>query len=227
ALARLGDFPGAIDAWREAIDHYRAEGDTDRAARLYARTGRAYWDLHNFAGDLAATRVGLQALAGAPVSAGLAALHHEVGRAAYFTGQFDEAYAQTQQALEMAEEIRAVDVQADALATWGLLPQLNYADKIVALKRAVALAEGAGLLKIAQRAHNNLAVVVDLHGNDHPLSVAGYRRASQIARQRGSVVDEHFFLQNLINGTCVAGDLAGAREAAERMRRLAQAQPAA
>src|SRR6185436_11945233 len=63
--------------------------------------------------------------------------------------------------------------------------------------------------------------------NDHPLSVAGDRRASQIARQRGSVVDEHFFLQNLINSTCVAGDLAAAREAAERMRRLAQAQPAA
>jgi tetratricopeptide (TPR) repeat protein len=116
-------------------------------------------------------------------------------------------------------------VEADALATWGLLPQLSYADKIVALRRAVALAEDAGLLTIAQRAHNNLAVIVDLHGNDHLLSVAGYRRASQLARQRGSVVDEHFFLQNLISGSCVAGDLAGAREAVERVRRLAQAQP--
>ncbi len=88
------------------------------------------------------------------------------------------------------------------------------------------LAEGAGLLHIAQRAHYNLGTIMGLAFEDTAAELAAYHRATQIARQRGSVHDEASFLDAVIDCSCLAGDLDGAREALERMRIVVQLQPA-
>ena len=62
-----------------------------------------------------------------------------------------------QRAFEMAERLEVVGVQADALATLGLLPDQEPQQAVEMLHRAVELAESAGLLAQARRAHNNLA----------------------------------------------------------------------
>src|SRR6185436_8812916 len=64
ALARQTDFVAATMAWQEAIEGYRRAGDSSRAARLYARQGRAAFQNGDVPGSLAVTRAALRALQG-------------------------------------------------------------------------------------------------------------------------------------------------------------------
>jgi hypothetical protein len=99
---------------------------------------------------------GLAALADAPESRELALLLHEAGRASLFYGLPEKARLFCQRALAMAEHLGALDVQADTLATYGVLPGISTDEAVMTLKRAVEIAETSGLLRIAARAHGNL-----------------------------------------------------------------------
>jgi class 3 adenylate cyclase/tetratricopeptide (TPR) repeat protein len=224
ALNRQDDYTGAIEAWSEAVELYLAAGDTDRAAWLYARMARAAWYNDDFAAGLTIASGGLERLRHAPVSPGLAALHHEVGRAAYFNDHFDLAREEIRTAMDMAEEIGATEVLADALTTWAFSSRSSLDESVVASQRAAALAEQTGVLSIAQRAQHNVAGRTWQRGlpGDLETAIPAIRRAIQLAQQRGSPGNEMFHHDILISLLANAGDLAGVRQALAHMERLAR-----
>jgi serine phosphatase RsbU (regulator of sigma subunit)/predicted ATPase len=237
ALYRLSRFSEATQIWCEGIELYRVVGQSEGMARLYARSARAVW----YAGDPIQSRAlcqeGLEAVVGAPESPGLAELVHEAARAHYFTRADPTLVRQLcQQAIEMAVRlqasgVQATNVQADALATMGLLPDQDHQEALEALRKAVELAESAGLLSQARRAHNNLAALLQEYTADFRTSRDHFQRAAQISRQVGSLEGQMIALSNMAGAALWVGDWESAEATlAERQQlvaRIANPGPAA
>jgi serine phosphatase RsbU (regulator of sigma subunit)/tetratricopeptide (TPR) repeat protein len=145
---------------------------------------------------------------------------HEAGRANFFNGLPEEAESLCRRALEMAEHLGALDVQADALATIGVLP--NQPDEVAldALTKAVEIAESAGLLDIAHRAHHNLGVKKsDLLG-DQRAARDHYLKAAELARKRGVPYEELFSLINTLTVSLKMGELTVVEENLPKVEQL-------
>jgi DNA-binding SARP family transcriptional activator/predicted ATPase len=220
ALARQSHFTEALQAWREVIELCRALGDLEGMARLYARSSYAAWWGGDQAASLRLCEEGLRATAGAPESAGRARLLHEAARAYYFHGSPEQAGSLCREALSMAERSNAAGVQADALITLGGLPGQAPQDALAPLARAAQLAEGANLLGIAFRAHNNLAIIkANVYGVQAGCDELQY--AIEISQQTGNVAQEMVALGNLLEGQLAMGELEQAQASLSRMRQLA------
>jgi len=207
-LSLQGRCEEAIGVLQEGIAAYQALDDLDGVARLYARTARAAWDLGDMPRGLALCREGMAAVAGAPESPDQADLLHETARACHFNGLQEEATSLCRRALEMAERMGAVRVQAEALTTLALLPSLPYEESLSMLGQAIELAEPAGLLKQAARAHNNLgASLVDTRARRKH-----FLRAAELARQRGEILGELSYARHAAQCSLALGDLAAAEE---------------
>jgi tetratricopeptide (TPR) repeat protein len=195
--ARQGRYRQAIETWARAIVLRQELGDQEAQAWLYAWSARAAWNAGEPPRGLALCREGLAAVEGAPDSPGLANLLHETARACFFGGLPQEAGALGRRALEMAEQVGAVSVQADALITLGTLRGQPAEQALALLSRAVALAEAHHLLAHAARAHNNLGAILGFHLGDQPAGQEHLLRAAEHARRRGAVAQELFYLANV------------------------------
>jgi len=142
------------------------------------------------------SQAGLAAVTDAPDSSDIALLIHEAARASLFNGLPNKALPLCRRALEMAERLGAVDVQADTLATLGVIPDLSPAEVLESLSKAVELAETSGLLSIAIRAHHNLGVMKSGLKGDQQAARYHYLKAAEAARQIGSTSEELFSLVN-------------------------------
>jgi tetratricopeptide (TPR) repeat protein/predicted Ser/Thr protein kinase len=205
-------FEEAIETWREGIKLYQGLEDKDRVAWLYARCGRAVWDNGDTPGGLVICQEGLEALEGAPESPGMANLLHETARAHYFNYQIDECRVLCNQALEMAERVGAVDVQVDTLITKGLLPDLPTEETVMILEKAIELAEPAGLLYHASRAHNNLGVLITFRALNFYSGLEHFRQAAELSRKIGNVAFELFCATNATSNKLWLGYLDEAEE---------------
>ena len=87
------------------------------------------------------------------------------------------------------------------------------------LSRAIELAESAGLLDQAGRAHNNLGSALI----DPEVSREHFLRAAELDRQRGEIVGEFFYTFNAADCSLNLGDLAAVEEAFRSLRQLADA----
>jgi tetratricopeptide (TPR) repeat protein len=220
ALYRQGRYDEAIQIWREGIGLYRTMGDEESVARLYARSARAEWHCGDQPGGLRLCQEGLEATAAAPESPGKALLVHEAARAYHFNGQPDRALPLCRQALEMAGRLGAIDVQADALTTLGVLPNHPADTALDSLRQAVELAESAGLLEIAVRANHNLGVMTsDLLG-DQRAAREFYRRAASLGRRRGVAIEEVFSLISVMGISLSLGELADVEAILPEVERL-------
>jgi predicted ATPase len=215
-LFRQSRYEEAMAVWQDGIARYQALGNLDGVARLYARSARSAWMLDDTPQGLQICREGMAAVAQAPGSPDVADLVHETARACYFNGLPGEAAPLCRQALAMAERLAAVRVQAEALATLGILPDVPYEESVSALARAVELAESAGLLEQAARAHNNLAIVLI----DAEASREHFLRAAELDRQRGEILSELFYGINAAEQSLYLGDLAAAEEGLPSLRLL-------
>jgi tetratricopeptide (TPR) repeat protein len=231
-LAGLGEalycqsrFEEAIQTWRDGIDEYQVLGDDDGVAKQYARSARAVWHLGDHLAGLRLCQEGLEVVCGAPESAGLAILMHEAGRAYYFNGLPDEGRPLCQQALEMAERLGAIAVQADTLATLGVFTKDEPQEALSALTKAVELTEAAGLLEIGFRAHHNLGNIKRALLVDQRAAREHYVRAASLARQRGSAQEELFSLSVAVGMSLALGELEAVEEALPKLEGLAQAIP--
>jgi tetratricopeptide (TPR) repeat protein len=232
-LASLGEalfaqnrYSQAIDAWQRAIAIHRAQANHDQVARLYARAARAAWHHGDTPRGLALCREGMASLPTDFETPGTAVLLHETGRACFFNGLPDEALTLCQQAMALAQKLDLVDVQADTLATIGVLPGQTAADRIAALKQAVALAEAADLLPVAIRAHTNLSGQLK-HLNDLDQSRYHHGRAVELARRAGATMwrfDEQIMA---LSDALSAGDVPAAQEILGDLRNLTTTIPAA
>jgi tetratricopeptide (TPR) repeat protein len=219
ALVRQSRYEEAIEAWQEGIALYQGLGDLDGVARLYARTARAAWHGGDPPRGLRLCREGMAAVGGAPESPDLVDLLHETARACHFNGLPDEAAPLCRGALEMAERLGAVRVQTEALTTLGVLAGRPHEEAVSTLTRAVELAESAGLLHQAARAHNNLGVVLI----DPGVAREHFSRAAELDRQRGELASELFSRVNAAGESLALGDLADVEEILPSLRQLLDA----
>jgi len=219
AYSRQSRFAEALQVWREAIVLCRARGDTEAMAQLYARSARAAW-YGDVSQSLQLCQEGLDAVGDAQESPALARLMHEAARAHFFNGMPDRALYLCQESLHMAERLGAMDVQADALATMGMLYDAEPEVAIQALERAIQLAEANDLPYQASRAHTNLAHLLYSALADFRTARDHNRRAAELGRQRGSVVSEILALGNAAHLSLLLGDFAEAEETLADLRQL-------
>ncbi len=230
-LAHLGEalfaqnrYEEAIEMWLQAIPFCRAQAHHDHVARLYARAARAAWHVGDTPRGLALCREGMAGLPPDSETPGTAVLLHETGRACFFNGLPDEALALCQQAMALAEKLNLIDVQADTLATMGVLPGLTIAERITALKQAIALAEPADLLAIAMRAHTNLSGQLK-HSNDLEQARYHNRRAVELGQRAGAALwklDERVIA---LSDALTNGEVVTAQTLLAEMRELVQTMP--
>ena len=220
ALYRQSRFQDAVDVWSEGIKQFQALGDADGVALLYARSARAIWSAGDTPGSLRLCREGLTAVAGAPESPGLALLLHEAARAHLFNGLSDEGRRLCRQALALAERLEDVVVQAEALATLGLLHNQSPEEALAALSKAADLAESAGLLSQAARAHVNLAALMATALPDFAAACDHYRRAAELQRLQGNTAGELLGLGGMSGVLLDMGNLEEVDATLPVMRRL-------
>jgi serine phosphatase RsbU (regulator of sigma subunit)/class 3 adenylate cyclase/tetratricopeptide (TPR) repeat protein len=220
ALARQSRYEDALQVWKEGIQLYQGLANQEGLARLYALSARAAWWSGDHQRSLNLAEEGLAQVAGAPESAEFARLVHEVGRAHYFNGNPDEAARLCQQSLEMAERLGAVDVQADALITIGILPGQPEEVVFEVLTRGVELAESAGLLITAHRGHINLSSAKRTFMGDSQAGREHVLRALEISRHRGVPQEELFVLITLVSTSLELGEFSVAEDYIEQMKRL-------
>jgi serine phosphatase RsbU (regulator of sigma subunit) len=125
----------------------------------------------------------------------------------------------------MAEKLGAVDVQTDALATLGVLPDQPAESSLAALKMAVELAEEAGLLHTAARAHHNLGVMISALVGDLASGREHFLKAVELSRKRGAVSEEVLSWLSATGHSLTIGDIAAARAGLANLEALAQALP--
>jgi len=226
-LYRLGEalysqsrYAETLRTWREGIHIYRDLGNTEAVARLFARSARAAWHSGNHPAGLQLSQEGLKEVKGMPDSPTKALLVHEAARANFFNGFPEEAEPLCRQALEMAERLGAVDVQADALTTLGVLPNISAEEALGSLAQAVKVAESNGLLEIATRAYHNFGVVTAEHRGDQSTARVYYLRAAEFARQRGTTQEELFSLVGAAGASLTLGDLKTAGELVASIEQL-------
>lgn len=230
-LARLGEalfaqnlYGEAIEFWQKAIPLYRQQANHDEVARLYARAARAAWHFGDTRRGLELCREGMASLPEGLETGGTAVLLHETGRACYFNGLPDEALTLCQQAMALAQKLDLVDVQADTLATLGVLPGQPFEARIEALKQAVALAESADLLATAIRAHTNLAGQLK-HAGRTEQSLEHSRRSVELARRAGAVMWELDERTMTLSEALTKGNVLEAQTALDELRNFVQATP--
>jgi glycosidase/tetratricopeptide (TPR) repeat protein len=209
ALFRQSQYGDAGKAWKRAEALYQAAGDKDRQAFLISRQARATWYMGDSAGGLQICRDGMASLGDymEQRTPGVATLTHETARACYFNYLNDEALPLCQRALDLARSLGLVDVQAETLATLGILPNQPQEAAKQALIQAVEISESAGLLAPAVRAHANLASHLELAGDllgarDH------FMRSRETAQKLGIPDWEHSMLTGVVDISFLLGDLA-------------------
>jgi serine phosphatase RsbU (regulator of sigma subunit)/class 3 adenylate cyclase/tetratricopeptide (TPR) repeat protein len=230
--ARLGEvffnqgrYTNAIAEWQQSRKLYETLGDLDAQARLAARAARAAWHAGDAAGGLAMCEQALHAIGAQDRSPGVAALLHETARARYFNAQFDQLAEMCQQALDIATRAGDLPVQADTLATLGLLPDQPPELAISSLQRAVDLAEENNLLTIAARAHTNLGTTLVRLKGDLRKARKHYSRAAEIQHLRGSVSDELYARLSIADVSFSLGELSSVEEALHGMKSLQELAP--
>ena len=225
ALYRQSRYTETIQIWRTGIELYQALNEYDGIARLYARSGRAAWHSGDQPGGLRLCQEGLAVVTRMPESPAKALLTHEAARAYHFNGFPDQAEPLCRQALDMAEHLGAVDVQADALTTLGVLPSVSAEEALGSLAQAVQVAESNGLFEIATRAYHNFGYVTAEHRGDQTAARQHYLRAADFARQRGASQEELFSLVGAAVACLTQGDLKTADELVTSIEQLRNTLP--
>jgi serine phosphatase RsbU (regulator of sigma subunit) len=207
ALYRQSRYDETLQAWHQSIQLNQKLGEESEVARLYARSARAAWHGGDQPEGLRLSQEGLQAIEGMADTPSKAMLIHEAARAYHFNGFPEEAEPFCRQALEMAERLNAVAIQADALTTLGVLPNVPPDEALRASELAVELAESNSLLEIATRATHNLGVITAELRGDQKAAREHYLHAAEIAHQRGSAKEEVYSLQSAAGVSMGLGDL--------------------
>ena len=219
-LSRLGRFQESIPAWRRALELARKPEDLEQVARLYALAARAAWEGGDPKRGLQLAREGMQAVAGAPDSAGLADLYHETARALFFSGQVQEGTETVGLALRMAEETGATRVHIESLISYGAFAELQVDEMRAQLERAAELAQANHLPDQEGRARNNLALAYGPGLGQWDRAQQQLQRARETAQETGNLALQVFYGANLVWYGMMRGDLVDARAKLSELLRL-------
>jgi len=206
ALGKQDQREEAIQVLRQGIELCRKLGEQDGLAQAYYSLALVLWQFRyqDTSESWPICQQGVKELEAAPDSPGLARLLGETGRAAYFSHQPKEVIdAYCQQAIEMAERVRLVDVQLNARITLGLA-NLDVDESIRVFEQAASQAEAYGLWEIAGRAYNNLSVWKEMKydfiaGREH------HRKALEYFSKVGAISMAIPLLSNLVDDYIYTG----------------------
>jgi serine phosphatase RsbU (regulator of sigma subunit)/tetratricopeptide (TPR) repeat protein len=190
ALYRQSRLDEALQMFWKGIEIYKLNGDSDGVARLYARVGRVEWYVGDRPEGLRICLEGLELVKDAPDSRGKATLMHETARAYYFNGMSEKALELCRKTLDLAEQLGAVHVQADTLATLGILSGISAEESLGALRKAVELSEANQLYMVAMRAHHNLGTMLRTWLGDNETAMEHFRRGAELGQLRGVAAEE-------------------------------------
>ena len=148
-----------MQSWREGIELYKFMGPDGRdgVARLFALSARAAWWDGQAAEGLRICQEGLETLGEGHESIEVTRLLHEAGRAYFYNAMDEDASRLCQRALKMSGDLGAVDVQADVLATLGVM---GIPEGIEVCSRAIQISEANGFFDISTRARIHLGVLI-------------------------------------------------------------------
>jgi serine phosphatase RsbU (regulator of sigma subunit) len=225
SLYRQTRFEEAIDAWQNGISLYQDERDWNGVAHLYSRLARVTWHMGDLPGSLEICKEGLSIVNKAPDSGEMAMLLHETARSNYFNGNSEEAFHLCKKSMKMAENFGATKVLADALATYGVLPDLSPDESLAALEKSVKLGHKNGYLEIAARAYHNLGAMTSMHTTDMQMARHYYQKAAELGRQRGVITEELYSMEVVTRIDLSMGKLIEVEEALERIEKLVQELP--
>jgi len=190
AVYRQSRFDEALQTIHTSINIYNSIGDSDNVARLYGRVGRILWYAGDRPAGLQTCLHGLELVKDAKDSKGKASLMHEAARAYHFNGMSDKALPLCRQALALAEQFGATYVQADALATLGILAGVSPEESLEVLRKSVDLAEANGFLQVSMRAHQNLGTMIRTWLMDNETALEHFHRSAEQGRMRGAASEE-------------------------------------
>jgi serine phosphatase RsbU (regulator of sigma subunit) len=190
AIYRQSRFEESLQAFYTSINIYNSMDDTDAVARLYGRVGRILWYAGDRPAGLKACLEGLEMVKDSPDSKGKASLMHETARAYHFNGMSDKALPLCRQALGLAEQVGATYVQADALATLGILAGVTPEESLEVLRKSVELAEANGFTQVSMRAHQNLGTMMRLWLMDNQAALDHFYKSAEQGRMRGAASEE-------------------------------------
>jgi len=199
AIYRQSRFEESLQAMHTSINIYSSIGDSDNLARLYGRVGRILWYSGNRPAGLRTCLDGLELVKESPDSIGKASLMHEAARAYHFNGMSDKALPLCRQALSLAEQLGATYVQADALATLGILAGVSAEESLEALRKSIDLAEANGFMQVSMRAHQNLGTMIRTWLMDNQAALDHFYKSSEQGRMRGVVSEEIIGLVSYIS----------------------------
>jgi serine phosphatase RsbU (regulator of sigma subunit) len=207
ALYRQNRFVESTEAFRQGIAVHQSLGNDDGVARLYARLGRVAW----YAGDrpegLKLCLEGMALVKDSSPCTGKARLMHETARAYYFNGESEKALPLCRRALQLAEEFGDKYLEADALATLGILAGVEPEESLSSLEKAAQLAEENGFLQVATRAHINLGTMERTWKMDNESALRHYRRSAELGKMRGVVSEEFIALESYVSCLFTPGRL--------------------
>ncbi len=215
--AQQGDHRQAIQTWKKAIHHLHQTSDADQLARVYAWSARSAWRGYDPKRSLEICLDGLEDIKGADESPNIAYLIHETGRSFLFNDQPDQAKVYAEQALEMAKWLDAFDVQAETLATIGILPSTKPEQAIAALELAVQISEAHNLNKPGSRAYINLAAVID-HLGEIRLAKDYRIRAVRLGNKAGGVTNKLLLNQAIVEASLWLAEFNDAESRIKRMK---------
>lgn len=221
ALFRQSYYKEASEVWYQAVEVYRRTTDYDNLARLHSRLARAAW----YAGDpphsLDICLRGLEAIPNYMEleTPGVVTLVHETARAYRFNNQPDKAKPLCLHALEIARRLNLVEVQAESLATLGIMPNLSEEEARAALEEAVTISESAGLLVTAVRAHTNLGEHLRFVGLFNEAR-SEFLRGRELAQRIGIASWEHGQLVAVTELSFDLGDFTAIEDALPILKRL-------
>ena len=224
ALYRQGNKDEAIQASQRGIDDFNVIGRLEDLAWLYVSAIRnlvPYWP----AEAVRFYETTLPDLDELGESIVMGHVLHQAARAYLFSWQWDKARPLCTRAVEIAERLGNLELQADTLATFGYLFRRDPASAVESFQRAAELAEASGSLYLAQRAYANLGWALKILQGRHRDALRAYSNQLELARQRGAVEEEVHALLNLFAVTVELGDLSGAVEILEDLQRLEREAP--
>jgi serine phosphatase RsbU (regulator of sigma subunit)/class 3 adenylate cyclase len=192
ALIRLDRIDETLQALHLGIEIYKYLDDSDGIAQLYSRVARVIWVAGDRPESLRVCLEGMELVKDAPASVGKAQLIHETAREYYFNGVTDDkAMLLCRQALALAKQLGAVNIQAEALVTLGLLLEgISEEEVLQALHKALELAEANGLLDVAIFAHNDLGVEIWFWQADIQATMDHFIRAAELGKLHGVASEE-------------------------------------
>ncbi len=225
ALYRQSRFDEALESFNTGIKVYQSLNDADGVARLYARLARVQWYADRRPQGLLTCLEGMELVKDAPDSLGKATLIHETARAYYFNGNSSKALPLCRLALALAEKLPDSYLQADALATLGILPGVQPEEALEALLKSVDLAEAGGYLQVAVRAHINLGTMTRAYLADNQMALQHFRRSAELAKMRGAPSEEAIGLTSYISCLFTPGRLQEIENELPRLVALAKQVP--